>query len=69
MIHINIKKTNNQMLVVYGGRNDKIYATTGSVALNDICLFNINLSQWESIAMFGQLPMSRWKHAMVAMNS
>lgn len=69
MIHINIKKTNNQMLVLYGGRNDKIYATTGSVALNDICLFNINLSQWESIAMFGQLPMSRWKHAMVAMNS
>ena len=68
MIHLNIKKTGHQLLVIYGGRNDKIFEFTGSVALNDICIFNINLRQWEAIAMFGQLPMSRFKHAMVALS-
>ena len=66
MVHLNIKSTGHQLLVIYGGRNDKIYESTGSVALNDVCIYNINLCQWEALAMFGQLPMSRWKHAMVA---
>ena len=68
MIHLNIKKAGHQMLVIYGGRNDKIFEYTRSVALNDICMFNINLKQWETLAIFGQLPMSRWKHSMVAMS-
>ena len=69
MVHLNIKKTNQQLLVIYGGRNDKIYETTGGVALNDICIFNINQRTWEQLALFGQLPLSRWKHSMVAMNN
>ena len=43
MIHLNIKKAGHQMLVIYGGRNDKIFEYTRSVALNDVCMFNINL--------------------------
>ena len=66
MITLNIKKTGHQLLVIYGGRNDQIYKQTGSAALNDVCIFNINLRKWESLAMFGQMPMSRWKHSMVS---
>ena len=68
MVHINHKKTGHQLLVIYGGRNDKIYEHTGSAALNDICIYNINLRMWEAVAMIGQLPMSRWNHSMVAQN-
>lgn len=54
--------------MIYGGRNDRIYEHTGGVAMNDICIFNINLNQWETLAIFGQLPLGRWKHSMIAMN-
>ena len=53
MVHINNKKTGHQLLVIYGGRNDKIYESTGSAALNDISIYNINLRQWEAVAMIG----------------
>ena len=69
MVHLNIKHSGNQLLVVYGGRNDKIYGSTGNVALNDICVFNCNQSTWEPLAMFGQMPCSRWSHTMVAMSN
>lgn len=54
------------MLVIYGGRNDHLFKMTNNVALNDICLFNLNTYTWESLAMFGQMPCSRWGHSMVA---
>ena len=57
------------MLVIYGGRNDTIFKMTNNVALNDICLFNLQTFTWESLAMFGQTPCSRWSHCMIAQDS
>jgi hypothetical protein len=34
----------HNFLVIYGGRNDQIYARTQNVALNDICMYNVNTS-------------------------
>ena len=68
MVHLNLKSSGNQLLVIYGGRNDKIYEWTGSMTLNDICIFNINLSTWEALAMFGQMPPSRTNHTMAALS-
>ena len=55
-----------QTLVIFGGRNDNIYAMTNNVALNDICIFNLNTYTWETLAMYGQMPCSRWGHCMTA---
>lgn len=38
----NLKSSDEQLLVIYGGRNDIIFSQTSNVALNDICIFNIN---------------------------
>jgi hypothetical protein len=50
------------LLVIYGGRNDQIFARTQNVALNDICLFNLNKMEWQTLAMYGDVPCSRWSH-------
>lgn len=55
-------------MVLFGGRNERMYNYTGNVGLNDVCIFNINLNQWEALAIFGQMPLSRWKHSVVADN-
>ena len=41
------------MLVIYGGRNDNIFSMTNNVALNDICIFNLNKFTWETVALVG----------------
>ena len=48
------------LLVIYGGRNDQIFPVIGNVALNDICIFNVNFKTWTSLAIFGMQPCSRW---------
>lgn len=53
------------LLVIYGGRNDAIFAGTRNVALNDVCLFNTVSSEWMSLAMYGIQPCSRWSHVIV----
>ena len=68
MAHVGLKSSGHQLLVVYGGRNDRIFDSTGNVALNDVCIYNCNLETWEPLAMFGQLPCSRWSHSMLALN-
>ena len=50
------------LLVIYGGRNDSIYRKTQNVALNDICIYNVNTNEWTALAMYGQMPCSRWSH-------
>ena len=69
MILLPLSKSCHQLLVIYGGRNDRIYEHTGGVAMNDICIYNINLNQWETLATFGQIPLGRWKHCMIPMVS
>ena len=56
---------NEKLLVIYGGRNDSIFAHTQNVALNDVCIFNLNQKCWISLTMYGTLPTSRWSHIMV----
>lgn len=41
------------LLVIYGGRNDALFAKTHNVALNDICIFNVNKLEWQALAMYG----------------
>jgi hypothetical protein len=53
MTHLVNKKSGHQILVIFGGRNDTIFASTNNVALNDVCLFNINTRTWEALAIFG----------------
>eukprot|EP00347_Sterkiella_histriomuscorum_P022130 403331578 len=55
---------NHNIIVIYGGRNDGIFAKTQNVAMNDICLFNVNLKEWQPLAMYGQMPCSRWSHVL-----
>lgn len=69
MVHLSIKHSGHQLLVIYGGRNDRIYDSTGNVALNDICVYNCNLMAWEPLAMFNQMPCSRWSHTMIPLSS
>jgi hypothetical protein len=63
MLHL-VAENGDHLLVIYGGRNDNIYKQTANVALNDVCLFNINTKTWEALAIFGQMPCSRWSHFM-----
>ena len=51
-------------LFVFGGRNDAIYATTSTICLNDLNVYNIERNRWEPIAMFGKIPCSRMGLAM-----
>lgn len=52
-------------LVIVGGRNNSIYKKLNNIALNDICLFNTFSFEWETLALFGSIPASRWNHALV----
>jgi hypothetical protein len=52
MTHLVANK--NQLLVIYGGRNDTIFQYIKNLALNDICIYNIQKMTWEALAIFGQ---------------
>ena len=65
---VNVQANNCQLVVIYGGRNDQIFTRTNNVALNDICVLNLNTREWEPVAMFGHMPCSRWSHSMIASN-
>lgn len=56
---------NGKYLVISGGRSNEFYKTLGNIALNDIHLFNTQRFEWETLAMYGQLPLSRWNHSIV----
>lgn len=59
--------TQQHLIVFYGGRNDGIFSQTKNVALNDICMFNVNKKEWISLAIYGSgiQPCSRWSHIML----
>lgn len=40
----------------------------GNIALNDICLFNTQTFEWETLAMYGPTPLSRWNHSIVSVD-
>ena len=56
-------------LVIYGGRNDKMFNSVGNVALNDLHLLDLKALQWVTVALYcqdGAIPLSRWGHRIVA---
>ena len=53
-------------LVIYGGRNDAIYPLIKNVAMNDLHIYEVALNKWATIAIYGNLPGSRWGHRLVA---
>ena len=44
---------NGKYLVISGGRNNGLYKSMGNIAFNDICLFNTQTFEWETLAMYG----------------
>ena len=53
-------------LVIYGGRNDAIFSAIKNVALNDLHIMDVESNTWCRIAMYGDIPGSRWGHKLVA---
>lgn len=53
-------------LVISGGRSNTLYKQIGNIAMNDINLFNTQTFEWEALAMYGQIPLSRWNHSLVS---
>lgn len=53
-------------LVIYGGRNDNVYTLIKNVALNDLHIYDCKLNRWAAIAIYGDIPGSRWGHKLVA---
>ena len=37
----------------------------GNVALNDICIYNVNFKTWTSLVIYGMQPCSRWSSIMM----
>jgi hypothetical protein len=68
MTSLQNKSSGHQLLVIFGGRNDSIFSCTNNVALNDVCIYNINTNTWEALAMYGQIPISRWDHVITHLN-
>ena len=36
--------------------------------MNDINLFNTQTFEWETLAMYGQIPLSRWNHSIASVD-
>ena len=53
-------------LVIFGGRNDAIFPAIKNVALNDLHIYDVDSNRWAAIAMYGDMPGSRWGHKLVA---
>ena len=45
-----------------------MYKTLGNIAFNDVHLLNTQTLAWETLAMYGQLPLSRWNHSLVSLD-
>ena len=45
-----------------------MYADYFNTSMNDLCMYNIVTNEWESLALYGQIPTSRWGASMIAVN-
>ena len=53
--------------MVFGGRNDKMYSKDmKNLALNDLHLFDFHKEIWATVAMFGDMPCTRWSPTLVS---
>ena len=53
-------------LVISGGRSDLVYSFLRNVALNDLHIYDIKTNSWSAIALYGDIPKSRWGHKLCA---
>ena len=53
-------------LVIFGGRNKDVFPIIKNVALNDLHILDIEANCWIAIAMYGDIPGSRWGHRLVS---
>ena len=53
-------------LVISGGRSDLIYSFLKNVALNDLHVYDISSNTWSPVALYGDIPNSRWGHKLCA---
>ena len=49
-----------------GGRNDAIFPIIKNVALNDLHIYDVASNRWCTLAMYGDIPSSRWGHRIIA---
>ena len=56
-------------LIIHGGRSDTIYPIIHNVALNDLHIYDIAKNTWCAIALYGDIPNSRWGHKLVALEN
>ena len=52
--------------MIYAGRHDGIFPMIKNVALNDLHIYDCKLNRWAAVAMYGDIPGSRWGHRIVA---
>ena len=52
--------------MIFGGRNDEIFTTIKNVALNDLHIYDVASNTWSAVAMYGDIPGSRWGHRLVS---
>ena len=52
--------------MIFGGRNNEVYPIIKNVALNDLHIYDIAKNRWSSLALYGDIPESRWGHRLVA---
>lgn len=46
--------------MIYGGRNDDVFPVIKTVSLNDLHIYDVAENRWSAIAMYGDIPRSRW---------
>jgi len=58
----------NQIIVIYGGRNDRNVQTSNG-SLGDVVVLRLEALRWDHVNVAGQVPSNRWGHAAVGLGS
>ena len=59
-----LQTDNQKLLLIHGGRNDHNYSILKESALNDFHILNLVTLEWQSLAIYGDIPESRYSHQM-----
>lgn len=53
--------------MIHGGRNDEMFSSKiKNIGMNDLHLFDITSLTWMAVAIYNELPTSRWSHVLCA---
>ena len=57
-------------MAIFGGRNNNLYSEVeDNVALNDLHLNDLVRNTWVTVAIYGNIPLSRWGHQLFSCNT